>query len=86
MAVTINFVEKPLSIEVDLSLLTWGDLLRIQRAMGGAVNEVDAEEMINTVLSKVTGQDATTLPALAVADILRAVMERVQGDGKTEKN
>lgn len=83
--VTVNFVDTPLTIDVDLSKLTWGDLLKIQRAMGGTLAEDQAEELLNGVLSRVTGQDATGLPALAVAEVLRAVMDKVSG-GKSEKN
>ena len=83
--ITINYVEKPVAIDVDLTLLTWGDLLKIQRAMGGGVDDQQAEELLNGVLSRVTGQDATTLPALAVSEILRSIMSRVSGR-QTEKN
>lgn len=84
--VTINFVEQPVTIDVDLSRLTWGDLLKIQRAMGGGVDDAQAEELLNGVLSRVTGQDATELPAIAVAEVLRQVMSRVGGGGQAEKN
>lgn len=83
--VTVNFVEREIEINVDLSLLTWGDLLAIQRAQGGTVTEEQAESLLNTVLSKVTGQDATTLPAVAVAEVLRQVMAKVSGSS-TAKN
>jgi hypothetical protein len=83
--VTVNFVEQEQTINVDMSLLTWGDLLRIQK-MTVDTNEDAAEIMLNSVLSKVLGQDVADLPATVVNEVLRAVMAKVQGGAGTEKN
>lgn len=86
MATTVHFVEREIEINVDLSLLSWGDLLSIQKAQSGTVTEEQAETLLNTVLSKVTGQDVTSLPAVAVAEVLRQVMAQVSGAGSAQKN
>lgn len=81
--VTVEFIETPIQVQVDLSLLTWGDLLDLQRA--GASDDVDASKLLTTLVSKVTGQDAKTLPAMVVSAISEEMMKRVNGSQR-EKN
>lgn len=84
--VTISFVETPVTVTVDMSKLTWGDLLAIQRATAGNTSEDQAAGLINDVLTRVTGEDVEKLPATAVSEVLKAVMARVQNSGQAEKN
>lgn len=83
--VKISFIEKEIEVNVDLSLLTWGDLLKLQRVSSSGTSEEQAEELLNNVISRVTGKDAYDLPAVVVTQVLQAIMQRVQG-GQKEKN
>lgn len=76
--VTIEFVEEPITLRVDMRLVTWGDLLDVQRLQreGGAGA---AEEVLTQLVSRITGQDARLLPAMAVAAVMEAVQERAAG-------
>lgn len=77
--IEIEFVEEPIKIRVDMAKLTWGDLIDIQRQQNGDGSEEAAEKTLTAIVSKVTGQDAYTLPAQAMAKLIAAVMERAQG-------
>lgn len=83
-SVTVQFIEEPVNVAVDFSRLTWGDLLRLQRR-GETGSDEEAEKLMTDLISKLTGQDAYTLPAYVVAEIIKQVMARAQGDA-TVKN
>ncbi len=78
--VTVEFIEEPVKVQVDFSRLTWGDLLKLQRR-GDTGSEEEAERLMTDLISKLTGEDAYTLPAYVVTEIIQQVMARAQGDG-----
>jgi hypothetical protein len=83
--VQIEFVETPIRVSVDMALLTWGDLLVVQRlqrqakAGGDDDDGAEAERALNALVSKITGQDAVGLPAVVVTRVLDAIKERTAG-------
>lgn len=84
--VNVTFVEKEFSVQADITALTWGDLLKLQKAVAGGVSEDEAQELLAGIISKVTGQDANELPAVAVQAVLNGLLQRVQGNGQAAKN
>lgn len=83
--VQIEFVETPIRVSVDMARLTWGDLLELQRLQRLAKTDADgdaggeAERTLNALVSKITGQDATELPAVVVSGVIEAIKERTAG-------
>ena len=77
--IRIEFVEEPVTIRVDMAKLTWGDLIEIQRQQGGQGTEEDAEKMLSSIITKVTGQDAYTMPAQVMTKLVAAVIDRARG-------
>ena len=84
MTVTINWVEAPLEIDVDMSKLTWRDLVAIQRTP--MIDEAQAQATLEAIVSKVTGMDAADLPAQAFVQLVQAMMQRANGQGDAAKN
>lgn len=84
--VKLTFVEREIDVRVDMAALTWGDLLALQSAASGAISEAQAQVLLAGIVSKVTGQDANELPAVAVQAVLDGIMQRVQGSGQAAKN
>lgn len=82
--ITINWVETPLEIDVDMSKLTWRDLVAIQRAP--MADEAQAQATLETIVSKVTGMDAGNLPAQAFVALVQAMMQRANGQSDAAKN
>ena len=83
--ISIEWVEEPITIKVDMSRLTWGDVVAIQKAQEGG--ESDAQAILEGIVTKVTGQDAATMPAQAFSAVVTAMMERANGTGgDTAKN
>lgn len=81
--IVIDWVEEPIKVTVDMSKLTWGDVLDIQKTQAsddGRTAEEKSLEVIQRVVTKVTGIEATELPAQAFGEVLNAIMERVNGD------
>lgn len=74
--VQIEFVEEPIQVRVDISRLTWGDLLELQRRNAGDMTEDEAMQATNKLLAKVLDQDPTGMPAMVVAAVLQEIMER----------
>ena len=74
--ITINWVETPLEISVDMSKLTWRDLVAIQRTP--MIDEAQAQATLETIVSKVTGTDAASLPAQAFVSLVQAMMQRAK--------
>lgn len=78
--IQIEFVEEPVKIQVNMNCLTWGDLLAIQKQLSaGDQTEADSEVMFSAIVSKVTGQDAYTLPAQVMGKLIPLIMARAQG-------
>jgi hypothetical protein len=84
MTVTINWIDTPLEISVDMSKLTWRDLVAIQRTP--MIDEAQAQATLETIISKVTGMDAGDLPAQAFVQLVQAMMQRANGQGDAAKN
>jgi len=82
--ISIEWVEEPIAVKIDMSKLTWGDVVAIQQAQ--ANNESDAQVILESIVTKVTGQDATTMPAQAFSAVVAAMMERAAGGGEAAKN
>ncbi len=82
-AVTVEFIEDPVTVKVDFAKLTWGDLIALQKR-GETGSEEEAEQLMTGLISKLTGQDAYTLPAYVVSEIIGAVMARAQGDASAK--
>lgn len=74
--VQIEFIEEPIQVRVDISKLTWGDLLELQRRGAGDLSEAEAMETTNKLLAKVLDQDPSGMPAMVVAAVLQEIMER----------
>jgi hypothetical protein len=77
--IQIEFVEEPVQIRVNMACLTWGDLLAIQKQLSGDQTEEDSIKMFSAIVSKVTGQDAYTLPAQVMTKLIPMIMQRAQG-------
>lgn len=84
--VKVNLVEPQIDITVDLSKLTWGDLLNLQRVVGSQITEGQAIEMISAIVTKVTDRNANDLPAVAMQAILQAIFERAHLGDSSAKN
>ena len=84
MTVTINWIDTPLEISVDMSKLTWRDLVAIQRTP--MIDEAQAQATLETIVSKVTDMDAGDLPAQAFVQLVQAMMQRANGQGDAAKN
>jgi len=84
MTVTINWIDTPLEISVDMSKLTWRDLVAIQRTP--MIDEAQAQATLETIISKVTDMDAGDLPAQAFVQLVQAMMQRANGQGDAAKN
>lgn len=82
--ITINWIDTPLEIDVDMSKLTWRDLVAIQRTP--MMDEGKAQEALETIVSKVTGTDSADLPAQAFVQLVQAMMQRANGQGDAAKN
>lgn len=82
--IQIEWVEDPITIKVDMSKLTWGDVVAIQKAQEGG--ESDAQAILESIVTKVTGQDAAMMPAQAFSAVVQAMMERASGAGESAKN
>lgn len=74
--VQIEFVEEPIQVRVDISRLTWGDLIELQRRNAGEMSEAEAMEATNKLLAKVLGEDPTGMPAMVVAAVLQEILTR----------
>lgn len=74
--VQIEFVEEPIQVRVDISRLTWGDLLALQRSNTGEMSEAEAMEVTNQLLAKVLDEDPMQMPAMVVAAVLQEVLTR----------
>ena len=84
--VEIEFVEVHHKVKVDLTKLTWGDALSLQKAQTDpAMTDDEREHMTTAMVSKITGEDASTPPAVVVARVLKAISERT-GQATTGKN
>jgi hypothetical protein len=84
MTVTINWIDTPLEVNVDMSKLTWRDIVSIQRAQ--VADELTAQETIEAIVTKVTGVDAGDMPAQAFSQVVQAMMARAGGQGADQKN
>lgn len=82
--ISIEWVDEPVTIRIDMSKLTWGDVVAIQRAQDGG--ETDVQAVLESIVSKVTGQDAASMPAQAFSTVVQAMMERANGGGEAAKN
>lgn len=72
----ITSVKRKTEIEIDFSLLTWGDALLMQKAArAGDADDEAMETMLTEVVSKVIGQDATQLPARVISKVVEQLME-----------
>ena len=66
--VEIEFVEVHHKVKVDLTKLTWGDALSLQKAQTDpAMTDDEREHMTTAMVSKITGEAASSLPAVVVA-------------------
>ena len=74
--VQIEFVEEPIQVRLDISRLTWGDLLALQRSNTGEMSEAEAMEVTNRLLAKVLDEDPLQMPAMVVAAVLQEVLTR----------
>lgn len=82
--INIEWVDEPVTVKIDMSKLTWGDVVAIQRAQDGG--EADAQAILEGIVTKVTGQNAAAMPAQAFSAVVAAMMERAAGGGEAAKN
>lgn len=82
--IQIEWVDEPVTVKIDMSKLTWGDVVAIQKAQEGG--ESDAQAILEGIVTKVTGQNAAEMPAQAFSAVVSAMMERATGGGEPAKN
>lgn len=83
--ITIKWVEPAVEIEVDMSRLTWRDLVEFQRVRDSVLDDEQRVELVTKLVSRITGQDAWELPAQVVAQIANEALTRTSLGG-TAKN
>lgn len=83
--VKVRFVEPPVEIDVDMSRITWRDLIDLQKAQREGMDEERAVEVVTKIVSRITGQDAWDLPAQVVAKVAEEMMT-MAGLGGAAKN
>ncbi len=83
--VTVKFIEPPVNIDVDMSKITWRDLIELQKVQRQGGDEEQAIEAVTKIVSRITGQDAWDLPAQVVAKVVEEMMT-MAGLGGTAKN
>ena len=71
-----------IDIEIDPDALTWGDFLMISSAGSSGLDEAETMAKVNGVLTKLTGQDVTLMPARVV----NAILGQLQKIADPEKN
>lgn len=81
--IEIQWADTPIAVTIDMTRLTWGDVVAIQRAQAGS--EADAQATLEAIVTKVTGTPAQDLPAQAFTAVVEAMMQRATG-GDTAKN
>ena len=74
--VNITFVDKPVSVIIDMGKLSWKMALKLQTLETGKTESLTE---ITDIISIVIGQDANELPASAVGEILQAITGRMSG-------
>lgn len=78
----IEYVDNAETITVDLSLLTWGDMVELMNIKrSSTATEEDALAFMTGLVTRVTGQDAMTLPPDAVMQIMQEIGKRLNGSG-----
>lgn len=86
--VEVVMVRTPQRVEINLSKLTWGDVLQLQKlqrkAVDGDISEDAATEGLNSLISKVTGQKAEDMPAAVVQKVIEAISDA--SNGKSSPN
>lgn len=83
--VKVRFIEPPVEIDVDMSRITWRDLIDLQKAQREGMDEERAVEAVTKIVSRITGQDAWELPAQVVAKVAEEMMS-MAGLGGSAKN
>ena len=83
--VTVNFIDPPVVIDVDMSAITWRDLIEMQKAQREGMDEDQAIAVVTKIVSRITGQDAWDLPAQVVAKVTESMMS-MAGLGGMAKN
>lgn len=76
--IDIQWIEPDITITIDMSRLTWGDLKVIRQLQAGT--EGEAEAAIEQLVTRVTGVEATELPAQAFGAIVEKMMARANGN------
>lgn len=79
--ITIKWVEPAVEIEVDMSRLTWRDLVEFQRVRDSVLDDEQRVELVTRLVSRITGQDAWELPAQVVAQIANEALTRTSLGG-----
>lgn len=74
--ITIKWVEPAVEIEVDMSRLTWRDLVEFQKARNTEMDDEQRVQLVTQLVSRITGQDAWDLPAQVVAKIANEALAR----------
>ena len=75
--IDITWIEPKIAITVDMSRLSWGDLKTIRQLQAG--DEASAEAALEQLVTKVTGVEATELPAQAFGALVQHMIERAAG-------
>lgn len=72
--VDVEVVQEAVKVTVDLNKVTWGKVMKIQRALASNAGEEEAERIITEIITDVTGQDAYELPAFVVGEVLNRII------------
>jgi hypothetical protein len=78
----IEYVESTQAIRVDLSLLTWGDMVQLMNIKrSSTATDEDVMLFMSGLVGRVTSQDAMSLPPDAVMEIIKEIGKRLNGNG-----
>jgi len=71
--------ESTVNVTLDWSLLSWRDLLEFNKAQASADDDAK-QELVASLVTKLSGQDALDLPVLVALELANLVVDRLTGD------
>lgn len=78
--------KEPITIELDVDKLTWGDNLEFSRLANADEDDEEAFELLTKFISKIAGQDVSLLPSPVVIQIIEQIGRLAAGDTEERKN
>ena len=71
--------ETTVNVTLDWSLLSWRDLLEFNKAQAAADDDAK-QELVASLVTKLSGQDALDLPVLVALELANLVVDRMTGN------